>query len=174
MITVGLAVACELTLDVDRPIIVTDCLFFRELEASCSTSEWHDRKVTLIYYPGHQGISINEKADRLAVEDSVASSIAISFSDIKFIIYTKQWEVVVSQHCGSREVERMVWHGLRRGWIAKSRHCVGASCEGFPCHLACGTISHRTLVDVQSVRCAGAAWIRVFGSRSAREAAVVE
>ena len=44
----------------------------------------------LIYYLGHSGISINEKTDRLAVEDSsVTSRIAISFSDVFIIILSR-------------------------------------------------------------------------------------
>ena len=66
----------------------------------------------------------------------------------------------------------MVERGLRRGWVARSRR--RSHVGRIACQLACGTISRRTLADVQSVGGAEAAWARIFGSRSAHEAAVEE
>ena len=175
-ITLGLDAARELAPDARHVIIVTDSQsLLRRLEAGWSPPEWHDldRKATWVYCPGHSGISINEKADRLAGEgSSVTTRITLSASDIKFIIHDKQREAEASLHRGSREVERMVGRGLRRGWVAESRRrgAVGR----IACQLACGTISRRTLADVQSVGGAEAAWTRVFGSRSAHEATVEE
>ena len=105
---------------------------------------------------------------------SATSRIILSASDIRHIVYDKQREAEVqeAQQRGSREVERMVGRGLRRGWVAKShrRGAVGR----LACQLACGTISRRTLADVQSVGGAEAAWTRIFGSRSAYEATAEE
>ena len=149
----------------------------RKLEAGWSPPEWQEvtQRITWIYCPGHSGIFVNEKADRLAGGGSSATSrIILSASDIRHIVYDKQREAEVqeAQQRGSREVERMVGRGLRRGWVAKS-HRRGAV-RRLACQLACGTISRRTLADVQSVGGAEAAWTRIFGSRSAYEATAEE
>ncbi|KAF0314667.1 putative RNA-directed DNA polymerase from transposon BS [Amphibalanus amphitrite] len=177
-VTLGLCAARELAPDAEHIIIATDSKsLLRKLETGWSPPEWQQvpQRITWLYCPGHSGISMNEKADRLAGEGSSATSrIVLSASDIRHIVndYQREAEAQEALHRGSREVERMVERGLRRGWVAKShrRGAVGR----LACQLACGTISRRTLADVQSVGGAEAAWTRIFGSRSASEAAAEE
>ena len=177
-ITLGLGAARELAPDAEHFIVATDSQsLLRKLEAGSSPSEWWGitRKITWIYCPGHSGININEKADRLAGGGSSATSrIVLSASDIKHLMYAQLREAERQEihQRGSREVERMVERGLRRGWVARSRR--RSHVGPIACQLACGTISRRTLADVQSVGGAEAAWTRIFGSRSAHEAAVEE
>lgn len=177
-VTLGLGAARELAPNADHVIVATDSQsLLRKLEAGWSPPEWWElaRKVTWIYCPGHSGIVINEKADRLAGEGSSATNrIVLSASDIKHLIHAQHREAESQdvQQRGSREVERMVERGLRRGWVARSRRRGAAG--RIACQLACGTISRRTLADVQSVGGAEAAWTRIFGSRSAHEATVEE
>ena len=172
-VTLGLGAARELAPEAGYIIVITDSQsLLRKLEAGWSPPEWQEvtQRITWIYCPGNSGISVNEKADRLAGGGSSATSrIILSASDIRHIVHDKQREAEVqeAQQRGSREVEKMVGRGLRRGWVAKShrRGAVGR----LACQLACGTISRRTLSDVQSVGGAEAAWTRIFRSRSAEE-----
>ena len=62
----------------------------------------------------------------------------------------------------------MVRAGLSRGWVARSGRC------GPRGRMACGTVSRRTLADVQTLKGAEAAWSRVFGSRSVNHAVAEE
>ena len=175
-VTLGLCTARDLAPDADHVIVATDSQsLLRKLEAGWSPPEWCELaiKITWIYCPGHSGIAINKKADRLAGEgSSVTNRIVLSASDIRHLIQAQHREAEAQDARGSWEVERMVQRGFRRGWVARSRRrgAVGR----IACQLACGTISRRTMADVKTVGGAEAAWTRIFGSRSAREATVEE
>ena len=59
----------------------------RKLESAVSPPEWWTQKrVTWLYCPGHAGVGVNEKADRLAGAGSTTTSrIALSASDFKHL-----------------------------------------------------------------------------------------
>ena len=88
----------------------------------------------------------------------LSNQIIFLASDIRHIAHDMQGEAEVQEahHRGSQEVRRMDRHGLRRGWVTKSHH--QGSIGRLACQLACGTISRRTLADVQSVEGLEVAW----------------
>ena len=82
-----------------------------KLESGWSPPEWCELaiKITWIYCPGHSGIAINKKADRLAGEgSSVTNRIVLSASDIRHLIQAQHREAEAQDARGSWEVERMV------------------------------------------------------------------
>ena len=99
----------ELAPDAQHIIVITDSQsLLRKLEAGWSPPEWQEvpQKITWHYCPGHSGISVNEKVDRLAGGGSSATSrIVLSASDIRHIVYDKQREAEVqeAQQRGGRE-----------------------------------------------------------------------
>ena len=62
----------------------------------------------------------------------------------------------------------MVRAGLSRGWVARSGRCRPRG--RMACQLACGTVSRRTLADVQTLGGTEVAWSRIFCSSSVYEA----
>ena len=98
-VTLGLGAARELAPEAGHIIVITDSQsLLRKLEAGWSPPEWQEvtQRITWIYCPGHSGIFVNEKADRLAVGGSSATSrIILSASDIRHIVYDKQKEAEV-------------------------------------------------------------------------------
>lgn len=154
-------------------IVVTDSQsLLRRLAGGWSPPEWQDGRKTInwTYCPGHSGIALNERADRLAGGSTCTSRICLSVDDIKSVIREKQRTTIATTD--NREIERMMSRGLNRGWVRKSRR--SGSAIRLSGQLATGTVSRWTLLDVVALGGAEAAWRRHFGSRSAWEAAARE
>ena len=100
-VTLGLGAARQLAPEAGHIIVITDSQsLLRKLEAGWSPPEWQEvtQRITWIYCPGHSGISVNEKADRLAGGGSSATSrIILSASDIRHIVNDKQREAEVQE-----------------------------------------------------------------------------
>ena len=140
-----------------------------------SPPEWWTRlRITWLYCPGHAGIEVNEKADRLAGSGATATSrIVLSASDFQQLFKHKmETEDAQKPSPGEAEVGRMVRAGLRRGWVARSGLCGPRG--RMACQLACGTVSRRTLADIHALGGAETAWSRIFGSRSVEDAVARE
>ena len=174
-VTLGLKTVDDL-LPGDRHIIIaTDSQsLLRKLETGLSLREWwSNKRITWVYCPGHSGITVNEKADRLAGDGSNCTSrIVLAASDFIKLLRHQITEDENKPKAGVAELERMARLGLRRGWLRRSSRRGAAG--RLACQLACGTVSRRTLADVVYMGGAEAVWSRLFGSRPADEAAARE
>ncbi|KAF0287473.1 hypothetical protein FJT64_014106 [Amphibalanus amphitrite] len=175
-VTVGLSALNQLLPDCQHIVVATDSQsLLRKLEGGVSPPEWWtDRRITWLYCPGHAGVEVNEKADRLAGNGAPATSrIVLSASDFQQLLKFKmETDDARKPNPGEAEVGRMVRVGLRPGWIARSGLCGPRG--RMACQLACGTVSRRTLADICTLGGAETAWRRIFGSRSVDEAVAEE
>ncbi|KAF0288065.1 putative RNA-directed DNA polymerase from transposon BS [Amphibalanus amphitrite] len=175
-VTVGLNALNQLLPDCQHIVVATDSQsLLRKLEGGVSPPEWWtDRRITWLYCPGHAGVEVNEKADRLAGNGAPATSrIVLSASDFQQLLKFKmETDDARKPNPGEAEVGRMARVGLRPGWIARSGLCGPRG--RMACQLACGTVSRRTLADICTLGGAGTAWRRIFGSRSVDEAVAEE
>ena len=166
--TLGLSEAQEHAHETDLVIVATDSQsLLRRLDTGWSPPEWWDMagvETVWVYCPGHAGIELNERADRLASrENATTNRILLSASDIRHLLIQKQREAHQLNSHGSAEVERMAARGLERGWVRRSRR--SGAIGRLACQLACGTISRTTLADISKAGDAEAAWARFFGPR---------
>ena len=175
-VSLGLSMVSDMFPDCQHVVVATDSQsLLRKLEGGVSPPEWWLRKrITWLYCPGHAGVEINEKADRLAGGGATATSrIVLSASDFIHLYKHKiDSEDNRKPSPGEAEVGRMVRVGLMRGWIARSGRCGPRG--RMACQLACGTVSRRTLADVHAMGGAETAWGRLFGSRSVYDAVAEE
>ena len=151
-------------------LLMTDSQsLLRRLEGGFSPPEWwtFSGKIDWIFCPGHSGIALNEKADRLAAGSCTTSRINLSVSDIRGIIQHRH-QLADAEREDGREIARMREGGLTRGWVRSSRR--RGSSVRISGQLASGTISRRTLADLTTEGGAEAAWRRHF-SRPACDAA---
>ncbi|KAF0309213.1 von Willebrand factor A domain-containing protein 8 [Amphibalanus amphitrite] len=91
-VTVGLNALNQLLPDCQHIVVATDSQsLLRKLEGGVSPPEWWtDRRITWLYCPGHAGVEVNEKADRLAGNGAPATSrIVLSASDFQQLLKFK-------------------------------------------------------------------------------------
>ena len=85
-VSLGLNTVSDPRPDTQHIVVATDSQsLLRRLEGGVSPPEWWTRRrITWLYCPGHAGVAVNEKADRLAGGGaSTASRIVLSASDFK-------------------------------------------------------------------------------------------